>query len=82
MINCAQCKEEISEEARTCPQCGQPQFYTSTLTNVIVMLIASFIFIGAILHFLGFESQRLDVYAGIGALILTTLSYKKRKVLN
>ena len=82
MINCPQCKKEISDEARTCPQCGQPQFYVSTFTDIVVMLIASSMFIGAVLHFLGTEPQKLDVYTILGALILTTISYKKRKKLN
>ncbi len=67
MVNCIQCKEEISEEARICPQCGQPQFYISTFTSMIILLVVSFILISVILYFLGFELEKLDAYASLGA---------------
>jgi len=48
MINCSQCNESVSEEAKICPKCGHPQykhgilyalFVGSIVTTIIMILL-------------------------------------------
>ena len=40
MVNCSQCKEEISNEAKVCPKCGHPQFEFGFLISLIYSVSA------------------------------------------
>lgn len=47
MIKCPCCQKEISEEAKTCPHCGQPTAYQKAQaaagTNAVIKIISFFI---------------------------------------
>ena len=36
MINCSQCKEKISNEAKVCPKCAHPQFVNGIIMSTIL----------------------------------------------
>lgn len=52
MINCNECSEMISEDARNCPKCGSKQFEGISLTNIFLSLINGVI-VWSLILFLG-----------------------------
>lgn len=38
LIKCAECGKEVSDQATTCPQCGNPITHTAVSTNSVVTI--------------------------------------------
>ena len=77
MIKCISCEKEISEEARICPNCGQPQFNVSTIFGSILCFIGILAF-GYTINVL-FSVNYGFIISLPMALIGTYYGYNKRK---
>ena len=80
MINCSQCKEAISDEAKVCPKCGHPQFVNgvimSTIFTIIVILVLSF---GLAFLFPNLNKMLMGGIVGIAGITYYSFISKVRK---
>jgi len=80
MINCSQCKEAISDEAKVCPKCGHPQFVNgvimSTIFTIIVISVLSF---GLAFLFPSLNTMLMGGIVGIAGIVYYSFISKVRK---
>ena len=80
MINCSQCKEEISEEAKICPKCGHPQFVNGIIMSTIFTIVVTSILLFTLTYFFPNSNTMIKgIIVGIVGVIYYAFISKVRK---
>lgn len=76
LIECPECKKDISDNVRVCPHCGFKLFNSSSLIGTIIGFLAIFIGFGIMFQSFGISSG--FVISFIIALVAAIYGYNKR----
>ncbi len=80
MINCSQCQEELSSEAKVCPKCGHPQFVNGIIMSTIfTIIVISFLSFGLAYFFPSLNSMVMGAIVGIAGIVYYSFISKVRK---